>query len=429
MPKEVMDVRRPRPGTSINRGSGVAHSSDAQLASAVMDGTVAGVVRESTLSPQLIDTICKDIADQIFLKLLRKDFKDGAYYRTILAHMAPDQTTRSIKNAAGLAAKAQRTKDKKAPPDACICMARVRGVELEFTCLVTPTPEEEFQLDLISQNIAYRVTETSIRLASANLEHIMRRAAQAPRENTAAEAPRENPAPRNERETPAVEYEVGSEVEVTGLVGAPQHNGRRGTVGQFNAQKQRYAVSLRELTQGEAADITNRDDVPAGETFSPEALMISVKAVNLLPLPTPAGSAAKAGEAKPAGGDIAATLWALESKGSLATSVASRLPRCWAPEGLLPACLTEGDLIAKMECVEFSPRPRTLVGETADGTRVQMQVDVDPNEAEPGGRVPVRANTKRCSRVSQGGAKGMGVDELNGESSCARSGDALSLVI
>ena len=57
MPKEVMDVRRPRPGTSVTRGSGVAHSSDAQLASAVMDGTVAGVVRESTLSPQLIDTI------------------------------------------------------------------------------------------------------------------------------------------------------------------------------------------------------------------------------------------------------------------------------------------------------------------------------------------------------------------------------------
>ena len=60
---------------------------------------VAGVVRESTLSPQLIDTICKDIADQIFLKLLRKDFKDGAYYRTILAHMAQLHTATKMPRA------------------------------------------------------------------------------------------------------------------------------------------------------------------------------------------------------------------------------------------------------------------------------------------------------------------------------------------
>ena len=36
-------MRRPRPGTSRDSGGGVAHSSDAMLASAVMDGTVAGV--------------------------------------------------------------------------------------------------------------------------------------------------------------------------------------------------------------------------------------------------------------------------------------------------------------------------------------------------------------------------------------------------
>eukprot|EP01046_Picozoa_sp_COSAG06_P082465 COSAG06_NODE_29484_length_555_cov_1.390351_2_plen_102_part_01 len=44
-------------------------------------------------------------------------------------------------------------------------------------------------------------------------------------------------------------------------------------------------------------------------------------------------------------------------------------PRIWEPEGSLPACLAEGgvDLISKMECVEFSARPQTLVGEAADG--------------------------------------------------------------
>ena len=43
-----------------------------------------GVIRDTELSPELLQT-SKDIADQMFLKLLRKEFREGSYYRTIIA--------------------------------------------------------------------------------------------------------------------------------------------------------------------------------------------------------------------------------------------------------------------------------------------------------------------------------------------------------
>ena len=170
-------------------------------------------------------------------------------------------------------------------PDACICMTRVNGPELEITCLVTPTPEEEFQLELISQHMAYRVKETCIRLASANLEQIMRRIAKLQRDERSGHSVDEQ-----------AELERGSCVEIAGLVGAPQHNGRRGTVGKYDADKQRYAVAL------PVCQLADGRSLPAKK--------LAVKVANLLPrLPTPANVDDTE--------RITATLWAIESKGSL----------------------------------------------------------------------------------------------------------------
>jgi hypothetical protein len=438
------------------------HSADARLASALMNGHVEGIVRESGLSPDLIHTISKDLADGIFLKLLKKDFKDGSYYRTIIARMTAAQSTKAIAAAShkAIAAKVrtsaraellfsytlhscahpscirqgkqkqgkQSKQGKQGSPDACICMARVRGLELELTCLVTPTPDEEFQLGLISQNMAFRVRETSIRLACTNLEQIMRRVAGLTFKSGGVA----------EGKPPGmslVQLEEGSDVEIVGLVGAAKHNGRRGTVGSYDAEKQRYAVSLPACRSPAAAAAAT---AAGGDGKRMAAQKIAVKASNLLPLtmPVPSSGGEDAGE-------ITATLWSIESKGSLSMVSLSPLsalrsqsptqpqpqpqpqlaaqctgqivirlillpaadrhshavcrpgclpvcvsahtptqagpePRIWEPEGSLPACLAEGgvDLISKMECVEFSARPQTLVGEAADGTRVQMQLPV-----------------------------------------------------
>lgn len=164
-------------------------------------------------------------------------------------------------------------------------MARVHGQELEITCLVTPTPEEEFQLELISQNMAYRVKETCIRLASANLEQMLREIARLQRGKGS-----------ESRADELLELEKGSGVEIVGLVGAPKHNGRQGTVGNYDAGKQRYAVSL------PTCHLSGGESLPAKK--------LAVKAANLLPLLT---TASRGDE--PEG--ITATLWAIESKGTL----------------------------------------------------------------------------------------------------------------
>ena len=67
------------------------HTHDAELASAIMAGELPGVIRDSELSPELLES-SKDIADQMFLKLLRKEFKDGSYYRTIIARFKGEQS-------------------------------------------------------------------------------------------------------------------------------------------------------------------------------------------------------------------------------------------------------------------------------------------------------------------------------------------------
>jgi hypothetical protein len=301
-----------------------------------MNGHVEGIVRESGLSPDLIHTISKDLADGIFLKLLKKDFKDGSYYRTIIARMTAAQSTKAIAAAShkAIAAKVrtsaraellfsytlhscahpscirqgkqkqgkQSKQGKQGSPDACICMARVRGLELELTCLVTPTPDEEFQLGLISQNMAFRVRETSIRLACTNLEQIMRRVAGLTFKSGGVA----------EGKPPGmslVQLEEGSDVEIVGLVGAAKHNGRRGTVGSYDAEKQRYAVSLPACRSPAAAAAAT---AAGGDGKRMAAQKIAVKASNLLPLtmPVPSSGGEDAGE-------ITATLWSIESKGSL----------------------------------------------------------------------------------------------------------------
>jgi hypothetical protein len=157
----------------------------AQLTSDIMSGKVSGISREGNISPESIEK-AKNLADQVFMKVLQKDFRDGSYYRTIIAHRqmpTQPQKTRPIENKAtgkqkrrGAAA-AAKTRGKAGKrgggPDACVCMIRAHEMGLELTCLTEPTPDEEFELGLISQNLAYRVTETCIRLASGNLGQIM----------------------------------------------------------------------------------------------------------------------------------------------------------------------------------------------------------------------------------------------------------------
>ena len=351
------------------------------------------------MSPQFIGKTAMDLASQLFLKLLRKDFKDGSYYRTIISHVSAAQSTRAIQhsaaNAVNRGAKGSRKPGKS--PDACVCMARVRGLQVEISCLTAPTPAEEFELGLISQYMAYRVTETSIRLACVNLEHIMRRVAQASGEN---ESGRPTDETRGQAAPAPTKLEIGSSVEVTGLVAAAQHNGRRGIVGKYDAEKQRYAVSLQ--AEGGSSE---------GESL--KETKIAVKAANLLLLAT---AAATPDAAK---GSISAMLWGIESKGTLSafspcSDGGAPVPRSWVPVGPLPACLTcpTGELVAQMASVEHCPRPRTLVAEATDGTRVQMQVAVQQDADE---RLAVEATRgKLCGRVSTGQPhKRMGVDELN----------------
>lgn len=170
-------------------------------------------------------------------------------------------------------------------PDACVCMARVHSQELEITCLIAPTPQEEFQLELVSQHLAYRVKQTCIQLACTNLEHIMRRVAGMQRENSSQPGAAQ----------PAG-LKKGSDAQVVGLVGAPQHNGRQGRVGKYDVKKQRYAVSL------PACRAPDGGSLPAQ--------VLAVKAVNLLPILSNAPAIEEAD-------GITATLWAIESTGRI----------------------------------------------------------------------------------------------------------------
>ncbi len=164
-------------------------------------------------------------------------------------------------------------------------MARVHSQALEITCLITPTPQEEFQLELVSQHLAYRAKQTCIQLACTNLEHIMKRVAGVQRENSSQRG-----------EAQPAKLKSGSDAEVVGLVGAPQHNGRQGTVGTYDAKKQRYAVSLPACR------------APDGRSLP--AQMLAVKAANLLPMLSNAPTIEESHE-------ITATLWAIESTGMI----------------------------------------------------------------------------------------------------------------
>ena len=115
----------------------------AQLTSDIMSGKVEGMSREGNISPAHIED-AKSLADQIFMKLLKKDFKDGSYYRTIIAHCntappqhRPIENKPSGKQRKGAVAKSKGKAGKAGGgPDACACMIRARDMGLELTCLV-----------------------------------------------------------------------------------------------------------------------------------------------------------------------------------------------------------------------------------------------------------------------------------------------------
>jgi hypothetical protein len=76
----------------------------------------------------------------------------------------------------------------------------------------------------------------------------------------------------------------------------------------------------------------------------------------------------------------------------------------------LPAGLTE-ELVATMECVQFLPRPRTLVCQAMNGEKIQMQVAVDQSEKE---RALVEAASgKRNKSVRKTEHQVMSLGEMN----------------
>eukprot|EP01043_Picozoa_sp_COSAG02_P017336 COSAG02_NODE_784_length_17232_cov_12.871651_13_plen_139_part_00 len=86
------------------------HSNDAALTAAIMAGDLQGVLRDSELRPELLES-SKELADQMFLKLLRKEFKDGSYYRTIIARFQgePSAQLPALQNGPGAVKKVRGT--------------------------------------------------------------------------------------------------------------------------------------------------------------------------------------------------------------------------------------------------------------------------------------------------------------------------------